>query len=85
MRTELPKKWFIQTNKENRHVLSEWRTDSAISDSGVGGYLMYPGYVEGKVGYNVLTKPRDMEELTFEEFKTLVLKIKPPEPQYEIY
>jgi len=83
MRTELPEKWCIQTTLENCKVLSKWRTDAEISGSSIGGWLMYPGYMD-KIGYNVTSKP-DVEEITFEEFEILVLKIKPREPQYEIY
>jgi len=84
MRTILPEKWYIQTTSENVDILSKWRTDGQISERNLGGYLMYPGF-NNKKGYNVPYIPSEGEEITFEEFKTLVLGEPYPEPNYEIY
>jgi len=93
MRTKLPKKWFVECNELNREVLNGWRLQKATSylktaDFQPGDFLLSKHLEDGSYYYNSnIRKAYDYSsyvELTFEEFKTLVLN-KYAEPQYEIY
>ena len=84
MRTELPEKWCIK-NKNNCLIpyaskipRNTWKCNSN------GSYYFYLG---GGEFYFDFEKPKGYEEITLEEFKSLVLgeKQQPTEPQYEVY
>lgn len=68
---ELPEKWCIKSDETNKDVLTKWRTDGSITGT-IGYYLHTP--MHGKKGYNKSNKDPDYTEITFEDFKRLVLK-----------
>ena len=89
MRNELPKLWHVVVTQENREILSKWR-DVKLNTNQITGVC----YHNGEKGHNPLHDIKDKdpnfsynfgEEITFEEFKVLVLKEQPLEPNYEIY
>ena len=93
MRTELPKQWFVECDEFNREILNEWRLQRATSyrkeaDFVPGDFLLSKHLDDGSYYFNSDIRGSynysDYIELTFEEFKTLVLN-EYTEPQYEIY
>ena len=79
---KLPKKWCIAVTKENIVVLGKWRS------SGPYG-RMHPdepnhtGYCHSDTGLWEMEKLIDYTEISFEDFKRLVLKENTE--NYEIY
>jgi len=71
--TSLPKKWAIKITIENKTILGNWRTDGPLTN-GIGNYLHTP--YSGRNGYNAPTKFDGYTEITFEQFKEWVLKVK---------
>ena len=71
----LPEKWCIKLTNENIDVLGEWRSDGPLQQIYTGDwYLHTPMY--NRNGYNKSSKDNDYTEITFEQFKTYVLKQK---------
>lgn len=73
---ELPEKWCIKVNEDNKNTLSKWRTDGHCV---VGTYLLSPYHPmdscsKVKIGYGVPNIPKDTVEITFTQFKQYVLK-----------
>lgn len=68
----LPEMWCIKVTNENIDVLGEWRSDGPFHDRRIGWYLHTP--MNDKNGYNLQRKDDDYTEITFEQFKTHVLK-----------
>jgi len=91
MRTELPRKWAVKAySKKEAEVIFPYNNKSKrcfwdISNS--VHYNFYANYENGKYLESSKYLLKDHEEITFEEFKTLVLgeKQQPTEPQYEVY
>lgn len=80
MRTELPEKWCIKNkNKCLKSYASKIKKNGWDCDSDGSYYFYKNGVFDFSFG-----RPKNMVEITFEEFKTLVLG-EPTEPQYEIY
>jgi len=85
MRTKLPKRWCIKNTdnclKPHAYQIpnNTWRCNS------LGSYYFYKD--NGWFDFEDDVKPKGYIEITLEEFKILVLGIKPQptEPQYEIY
>ena len=61
----LPDKWYITVTRENRKVLSKWRT--------AGGDVT-DGYLHEGNGIWTKYRPSDRPEITFEQFQKYVLK-----------
>ena len=73
----LPEMWCIEVTNENIDVLGNWRSDGTLQHhklrgNYVGWYLHTP--MNNKNGYNLQRKDDDYTEITFEQFKTYVLK-----------
>lgn len=71
----LPEKWCIAVTFESRETLNKWRSAGTICDT--YGYCL--NKVGDFVGYWRSDKPKDFEEITFEQFKKYVLKEIPKE------
>jgi hypothetical protein len=71
--------WYIRTTKESNEIICNWYAVTAESngfDKTIGNYI---GYREGKVcGYMYHANPKvyfpNCRELSFDEFKELILK-----------
>lgn len=85
MKTELPKLWHVVVTKESQKELEIWRGVSLPINKIVGVYNKGGGKGHNPYG-KIKGDSYDFgEEITFEEFKVLVLKKQPTEPIYEIY
>lgn len=94
MRTELPKKWCIECTKENKNILRSYRLTVAteyknLEDLAVGYVLVSKHPDDGSCYYatsigNLLSGGNGYEQITLEEFQTLVLS-ENSEANYEIY
>ena len=89
MRTELPKRWHVLVKEDNKKILSEWIGVSLQIGKITGICSDINEFNNGK-GHNPYGDIKGCsydfgEEITFEEFKVLVLKEQPLEPNYEIY
>ena len=84
MRTKLPKKWCIKNTNNCLKPHAYQIPNNAWSCNSMGSYYFYQG--DGSFYFEEY-KPQGYVEITLEEFKILVLGIKPQptEPQYEIY
>lgn len=85
MITTLPKTWHLKVTNENFKTLGDWM------DYGPVGHMNYnkckpTGYIVDKKGFWTGLVPIDSIEISFEEFKVLVLgEHINTEPNYEIY
>jgi hypothetical protein len=68
----LPEMWCIEVTNENIDVLGKWRSDGPLHNRHIGWYSHTP--MNNKNGYNLQRKDDDYTEITFEQFKTYVLK-----------
>jgi hypothetical protein len=68
----LPEMWCIEVTDENIDVLGKWRSDGTLLNRHIGWYLHTP--MNNSNGYNKVSKDNDYTEITFEQFKTYVLK-----------
>lgn len=73
----LPEKWCIKLTDENIDVLGKWRSDGPLRnfhscEKYIGFYLHTP--MNDRNGYNLQRKDDNYTEITFEQFKTYVLK-----------
>ncbi len=88
MRTELPEYWYTKNiNKTIRYWFSEEYNESEVKkwDYTYIGYNQEQ-YYNGLLGaWSPSSYRNDSIEITFEEFKYLVLGKAKPEPIYEIY
>jgi len=92
MRIELPEKWFIELKSQSEFdEFLKWAVDKAYLDlfhltskAYSNPYYCSFNSKNNKASYNNINSWSNYIELTFEEFKTLVLN-KNNEPQYEIY
>lgn len=85
MRDKLPEKWCITSTKENVEVIEDYFQQLKPSigrDSSIGNHHCVDGHQYGGYMYFASYKKNGYDELTFEEFKILVLK---ETIQYEIY
>lgn len=85
MRTQLPEKWYVVTTEESNKIICDWfdKTKSTQTDRTIGNYYTYEMY-----GW-MFSASKDkyvpnFTEITFEEFKVLVLGEKLQE-NYEIF
>ena len=89
MRTELPEKWCIKAaNKEEGKVLFPFHNGSNICRWEIENnahYECYANYIDNKYSHSSKLVNQYFEEITFEEFKVLILKEQPLEPNYEVY
>jgi hypothetical protein len=70
----LPEMWCIEVTNENIDVLGNWRSDGPFQqDYTMGGWYLHTP-MNDKNGYNLQRKDSDYTEITFEQFKTYVLK-----------
>jgi len=72
---KLPEKWFIVRTDENRNVVNHWITKKTGSNYFAGGCAIYSEPVN-MYDYNHVDAPGKIGyiEITFEDFKRLVLK-----------
>jgi len=86
MRTELPELWCVKRNKDNYNIINSWFIKNQKRNY---SYSNSSGFVHSSclkdLWINSTSKDKDHIEITFEEFKYLILKEKPLEPIYEIY
>ena len=70
-----PEKWCLRVTKKNIELIGKWRSAGELSDSSIGGYVMYEGYTFKDIrGYFDFNKPKSCTEITTEQFKEHVLK-----------
>ena len=92
MRTELPEKWFIALKSQSefdeflKWSVSKFYLDKhhLTAEAYSNPYYCSFNSKNNKASYNNFNSWSNYIELTFEEFKTLVLN-EYTEPQYEIY
>jgi len=86
MRTELPEKWCIQLG-DNYNIINNWGRGYWGPTTGWGDLMrkkyMFCNFKEKRCSSS--DTRWDFEEITFEEFKYLVLKEPILQPTYEIY
>jgi len=71
----LPKKWCLAVTEENKKIIGQWRTAGYCGQIEHGqGWVTNYGEENGTLGYWVYAKASDDIEITFEDFKHLVLK-----------
>jgi hypothetical protein len=88
MRTELPKKWCFKLKRENTQEVCNYVISNKPSYTNwIPSNILVNPYITNQNFPLVSTQSKYGEEITFEEFKSLVLgeKQQPTEPQYEIY
>jgi hypothetical protein len=71
----LPEKWCIKLTNENIDVLGEWRSDGPLQQIYTGDWYLHTP-MNDRNGYNLQRKDDNYTEITFEQFKTYVLKQK---------
>lgn len=89
MRNKLPTKgWYVVVTDDNESTLKEWRGTPSSLKNRITGMCLDNGKLSKEhnpVGDNKGPGYDFGEEITFEEFKVLVLGEEPTDPQYEIY
>ena len=89
MRNKLPNKWVVERNNGNSNEILSFFNKGCGKKYIIGTYFHFPNFRDMKgFSYGNHTSGHIIsgyEEITFEEFKILVLKEKPLEPNYEIY
>jgi len=72
---KLPEHWYIKITPENKKTISNWRTCGVLSSTGSGYCLSkgHPNSLDGHIGYYLRDKPNIGVEITFDQFKELVL------------
>ncbi len=79
---KLPKTWYVTVTKENQRVLTWWRFEDGVSQLPIGAVTGI--YENGGKGWDYKFQKGWKNEITFEQFRKLVL-LEDVEPQYEIY
>jgi hypothetical protein len=70
MMKTLPERWCLKVTSENISEVAQWRTAGICVR---GGYIMYEGYIGKIKGYWERIKPDYCTEISFGQFKELVL------------
>ena len=69
--SKIPLGWYLQVTDENVKEINKWRTAGWL-DKGTEGWISHEGY-KGVRGYWTSDKPRELEEITTEQFFKHVL------------
>lgn len=85
MINELPKKWYIVLTPDNKLDVSKWYINKYHNPNKLFSTGAAYGEINGEEQVQNLKNNASGEEITFEEFKILVLHQPKPEPEYEIY
>jgi len=78
--SKIPSNWCLQVTDENVKEINRWRTAGWL-DKGTEGWISHEGY-KGVRGYWTPDKPRELKEITTEQFFKHVLN-KPYSPPLE--
>jgi len=88
MRTELPEKWCIKIDGGGiiSQTLKKYASENKLEKDTHWTFsnTAFPYYYISNGKFTNFSNPRG-DEITFEEFKLLVLNQPKPEPTYEIY